>query len=882
MGLSTDLISQFAKLTTNKNTKPKETTVYGVVKEYGDSLYVQLDGSELLTPVSTMADAKVGERVAITIKNHTATVTGNASSPAARTGDVIPLGDKVTTEDINAINANINSLRTLIDGLSNKITTEQFDAVNADIENLRAEYAQLNHISAEDVETITIKAETIRSTVGEFTNLSTSDLEAINASISNLIAYNAKFTYVSADILKAVKADISQLDVDKLSVKDAELTYANIDFSNIKMAAVEELFARSGIIKDLVVGEQSITGELVGVTIKGDLIEANTLKADRLLLQGEDGLYYKLNVDSLGETTASSDEKYQTGLDGSIIIAESITADKIRVTDLVAFDATIGGFKINDNSIHSVAKTSVDNTTRGIYYDNDGQIAFGDSDNYVKFHKDYDNKYRLDIAVSSTNFARFEDNGVLVGDLRSDTIGNNILIDGDSVDIRIGDAVLASYQGKTIYLGKNSKDSVIDLCDGTGTISNYDQWGNDVRTIRIESNGGIDLYCPYSASVAANRSFFDDDNHEISLSSSISLWTGYGGAPSESDGNDITIYNGYRKTVFNNDTSNSYTDSDSTISLINTEETSLVHISNGVSYEDYLGSAYIDLSGDYYRTGVSRISLNANQIEMNGDVTVNMNRVLLASKGGTSYYGMLTPEGSNTGWIRTTSSGLIPYSQDSTNGASSIGSSSWPFSRAYIIGASFSWIDVSGVSINSSSNIVLPNGKAVYGKKTDGSTTRSLLYVNGSNACVLGYGGYNSNDGETLIYGKDVKVYSKTANANFKPYYAKGDSISSIWWIDGFVSSEKTKIYLTIPLAKPVIGSPTVTVTSGSTYLTVRQGGSYIYGSASGAGVTPSSYSAELNADGNAVKITAIMKTTTGATNNDTCAVSADIKITFS
>jgi hypothetical protein len=46
-----------------------------------------------------------------------------------------------------------------------------------------------------------------------------------------------------------------------------------------------------------------------------------------------------------------------------------------------------------------------------------------------------------------------------------------------------------------------------------------------------------------------------------------------------------------------------------------------------------------------------------------------------------SYYGMQDPAASTSNWIRTTSSGLIPYS---SGGASSLGTSSWPFSNAYI------------------------------------------------------------------------------------------------------------------------------------------------------------------------------------------------------
>ena len=195
---------------------------------------------------------------------------------------------------------------------------------------------------------------------------------------------------------------------------------------------MEYFYAHSGLIQNVVVDNGTITGNLVGVTIKGDLIEGGTVVADKLVIQGEDGLYYKLNVDALGETTASSDEKYQNGLDGSVIIAQSITATQISVSDLVAFDATIGGFNISENSIYSGGKTTVDNTTSGIYMDKNGQIAFGDASNYVKFYKDTDGDYKLAISAQTIKMGS---NGSNVEEVIEDAI-NEVEVGGRNVLIR--------------------------------------------------------------------------------------------------------------------------------------------------------------------------------------------------------------------------------------------------------------------------------------------------------------------------------------------------------------------------------------------------------------------------------------------------------------
>lgn len=411
MALSSDLISQFVQITQEKK-ESKETTVYGTIVEYDGGKYVRLDGSDLLTPISTTADALNGERVTVMIKDHTALVTGNISSPSARTDTVKEMGtkisefeiviaDKVSTERLEAEIARIDTLVA-----ENVTIKERLDANEANINTLTANNATITgKLTAAEAEIETLKTTKLDATVAEITYATIKSLEATDAKINNLEAAYGSFRDLTTDKLTAVDASIANLEATKLSATDADLKYANIDFANINMAAVKKLFTDSGIIKDLVVSDGKITGELVGVTIKGDLIEANTLKADKLVIKGSDGLYYKLNVDSLGETTASSDEKYQNGLDGSVIIAKSIVAEKIAVDDLVAFDATIGGFNITETSIYSGVKASADNTTRGIYLDRDGQLAVGDANNFLKYYKDADGNYKLEVSAQSIKFS---------------------------------------------------------------------------------------------------------------------------------------------------------------------------------------------------------------------------------------------------------------------------------------------------------------------------------------------------------------------------------------------------------------------------------------------------------------------------------------------
>lgn len=411
MALSHELISQFAKIVKDDKKQSSESTVYGTVVTDGNgNKYVKLDGSDQLTPLtdserpsadSTTASVNEGERVSVLIKNHTATVTGNISSPSVRSEDFKNLDDQVT--DIKKFDIVIAERVQANEGYIKKLQTDKADvgdltAANAKIAELETKKASVEDLNAAKAEITDLKTTKLDTEVANATYATIKSLDATNANIENLDATYGQFQELATKKFTAVDADIKKLDTEKLSATTADAKYATIDFSNIGMAAIQKLFTDSGIIGDLVVSEGHITGKLVGVTIIGDLIEGGTVKADKLVVLGEDGLYYKLNTN--GVTTTAEQTEYNS-LNGSVITAKSITAEKVKVDDLVAFDATIGGFNITNSSIYSGAKESVTNTTRGIYLDKNGQISFGDASNYIRYYKASDGTYKLEISADS-------------------------------------------------------------------------------------------------------------------------------------------------------------------------------------------------------------------------------------------------------------------------------------------------------------------------------------------------------------------------------------------------------------------------------------------------------------------------------------------------
>lgn len=139
-------------------------------------------------------------------------------------------------------------------------------------------------------------------------------------------------------------------------------------------------------------------------------------------------------------------------------------------------------------------------------------------------------KKATDAAKTATNFLRFSSSGLVVGDMTAGTLGKNVLIDSDSVDIRTGSTLLASFGANQVILGQNTANSEIDLCDGAGIIKARTSGASTTYpkydSIRIESQE-IELGCKtYDA-----RTSYKDSGGYLYESShrGLSSAGGYGG-----------------------------------------------------------------------------------------------------------------------------------------------------------------------------------------------------------------------------------------------------------------------------------------------------------------------------------------------------------------
>lgn len=430
--LPTSLMNEFVKaVTVNKTAVSKApATLKGTVRVVNGMLYTVLDGSDILTPVKTTTAAADGDRVEVRIYNHQATITGNLSdnSVGASTAQSIVEGamNDFTITNSNFIDGTIsgsiiqngtitetqisNSTFDTLKGETIQAVQGEIDdliANDATISELKTQVAKIEDLTADELkaatgyiselETDNVTAENIKSATGyigelEAKNITADNIESATGYIGDLKAEN-----ITTDDIKAATGYIGELEsneitADKITAgiaktESLETDYAKIDFANVETADIDRAWIQDLMVQGKIIAQEGTIYYLDAVHINADMIDAGTMKADRLLLSGENGLFYEINATVDGVTaTELSQEEYQNQLHGDKIIAQTITADKINVADLEALNATIGGWYIKSDSIYSGSKDEYEKADSvGTYLGADGHVDIGSNTEYVRF-----------------------------------------------------------------------------------------------------------------------------------------------------------------------------------------------------------------------------------------------------------------------------------------------------------------------------------------------------------------------------------------------------------------------------------------------------------------------------------------------------------------
>lgn len=349
MALTDDLISQFVKITNDKKDVKTENTVYGTIKKKDGRTFVQLDGAdkETLTPVTEAASTVDGERVTVMIKNHTAIVTGNISSPLARSGDVTTLNNtvhefgtvlaqKVSTEQLDAESARIDELVA-----SDATIKGLLEANDANVGQLQADYITVkNSLTVAQADIENLESTKLDVEIASATYATVENLNATNAKVHNLEVTYGEFEALTANKFTAVNASIENLQANKLDASIASITYATIAELDAAVADISTLEADVANIDTLIFG--SATGDTIQTSF------ANAVIAQLGDAQIKSAMIESLSADKITAGDVITNNVRVRSEDGSLVISDETMqiSDENRVRVQIGKDAD-GDYSIN-------------------------------------------------------------------------------------------------------------------------------------------------------------------------------------------------------------------------------------------------------------------------------------------------------------------------------------------------------------------------------------------------------------------------------------------------------------------------------------------------------------------------------------------------------
>ena len=327
MGLSYDLISEFVKITNDKQEKPKEGTVYATIVGSGNEKYVKIDGSNLLTPMDTTTDIEDGERVTVMIKDHKATVTGNITSPS------------VSSSTVNTVVGNV--------------VGDNFSIINGQIENLVAKDSYLENAYVENSTVVNSKIENLEATDSRIENSVVENFNVVNGVVQDLKATNADIEILNADFAEIKTLVNGNLTSDNILAFKITADKVTMEDAFIKDAMIDSVSAAK-----LNAGRINTSAVTIGSEDGGMLITGSTQQ----FTDKNGNIRIQIGKDATGDFTFIL---YGEDGQGQLINQNGITAtaigDGLIVNNMINDNAAISGSKLDISSV--ITQINSDNST---------------------------------------------------------------------------------------------------------------------------------------------------------------------------------------------------------------------------------------------------------------------------------------------------------------------------------------------------------------------------------------------------------------------------------------------------------------------------------------------------------------------------------------
>lgn len=261
-----------------------------------------------------------------------------------------------------------------------------------------------------------------------------------------------------------------------------EDTYVPFVFNDV-FKEIDVSYVFSFWVKSEHNGMLSVSGQKYQTTQtwKKYVIDINPYEKNLRLFFDESGIYYMYNsqlekgdygtdwrpaVEDVDQSI--SDTRTYFDITSEAIRGEVVAAEA-RMSSLI--EQTAGGIRSEVSGIDGKI-TAIEQTASGITARLNGVESTANN-----------------ASKTATNYLNFSDKGLIIGDHTAGTLGRNILVGSEYIDIRSGENTLARYADKNIHLGMDSTDSAIYLCGDVGKMSvTNGGW------LQLETTGVLSLY----------------------------------------------------------------------------------------------------------------------------------------------------------------------------------------------------------------------------------------------------------------------------------------------------------------------------------------------------------------------------------------------------
>ena len=387
---------------------------------------------------------------------------------------------------LSDLNAGINHALDRVDGMQSQVdgVVDNVQQVQQDVDGVRQDVTEAVDVAngaqqtASDAKDAADAAKDAASRAEQAADEMAGQIEGVNVKIEGL---QGDLDHVSTQISGAVESANAALEASSQAVQDVNgfkttvsQTYATKDELSKETLDRESAITQSAESILAQVSEEYVdkeTGETLATKSEVEQSAEGIRSEVASEYQSKDGMssyatktYVDQRDDSISSTVSQVSQTADSALEKASTVEQTASGLTIRLTQAerdvetaqsAASSAQTSASQAQStaNSASSTASSALSTANRAQSTAQSAQSAASDAQDAAE-----------DAAKTATNFLEFASGGLTVGNMTASSLGANVRIGSDSIDVRDGSTTLASYGRNRVQLGANSSTATIEMC----------------------------------------------------------------------------------------------------------------------------------------------------------------------------------------------------------------------------------------------------------------------------------------------------------------------------------------------------------------------------------------------------------------------------------